>query len=427
MADIQPFCAVRPRQDIAGRIAALPYDVYKRADALAEVTREPMSFLHIDRPETWFDDSVDIYDPRVYDKAREVLWDWIGRGYFIQDDRPCYYLYEERLDGRSQTGIVACASVNDYLAQVIKKHENTRESKEMDRIRHIEACQAQTGPIFLAYRAHETLAQITGRVMSETPLYDFTAPDGVIQRVWRIDDAADIAAVHQCFLNISDIYIADGHHRAASAVKVALRRREALGYLPQQETGDESDRFLCVLFPDTDLKIMPYHRLVRDLGGHSKNELLTLLDKNFNVTLMTGMPPKGQPFPEKKAAIGMYLDRQWYLLETKTAPAPSDVIASLDVSILQKAVLEPVFGIRDVRTDKRIDFVGGLKDSQALADYCDRHGFAAAFAMYPTSMEELFAVADNHGLMPPKSTWFEPKLRSGLFIHLIGTGAAAYE
>lgn len=425
MADIRPFCAVRPVEQLVSRIAALPYDVYKRADALEEVTREPLSFLHIDRPETWFDDSVDIYDPRVYAKAREVMDDWRKKGYFIQDQTPCYYIYEQTMDGRSQAGIVACASVNDYLDHTIKKHESTRASKEQDRINHIEACQAQTGPIFLAYREDQMISGIVQKHMENTPVYEFTAPDGVVQRVWIINDPQDIITVQNCFSKIKDIYIADGHHRAASAVKVSVKKREALGIAPNGFSGDESDTFLCVLFPHNSLKIMPYHRIVKDLNGHSPESFLEKLTYIFNIEKISGDVCEKPVFPETKACIGMYLNHSWYRLKLKDsvkekiALSPENITRQLDVSVLQDYVLEPLLGITDPRRDRRIDFVGGIYGLKALEKYCDEKEWAAAFAMYPTSIDELFTVADNNAMMPPKSTWFEPKLRSGLFIHLI--------
>lgn len=440
MADIRPFPALMPAPDYAARIAALPYDVYTRKEALAEVTREPLSFLHIDRPETWFDDQVDIYDPKVYEKAGQVLKDWQEKGYFIQDCRPCYYIYEQVMDGRPQTGIVACASVNDYIHHVIKKHEKTRVDKEQDRIRHIKVCQAQTGPIFLAYRENEKISEITALAMQRTPLYDFTTKEGIGQRVWKIDSDEEISVIRECFSKIGEIYIADGHHRAASAVRVSQMRRKALGLSDSQEAGDESDGFLCVLFPDRELEIMPYNRVVKDLGGYSAEAFLEELSGPFKLTPLPGGTPKEQPFPRRKGSFGMYLEKRWYILELKDGQKPEErlpgkdntlagisgkgceagqAVSGLDVSVLQDYVLGPLLNINDPRLNERIDFVGGIHGLKALESYCDDQGWAVAFAMYPTSMEELFMVADQGALMPPKSTWFEPKLRSGLFIHKI--------
>lgn len=442
MADIQPFCAVRPAPEYAGRIAALPYDVYTREEAKAEVEREPLSFLHIDRPETWFDTEMDIYDPAVYEKAHSVFEEWREKGLFIQDPRPCYYIYEEVMSGRSQTGIVACASVNDYLDDTIKKHEKTRETKLEDRIRHIEACRAQTGPIFLAYREKKEITQITERYKKGPALYAFTAVDGTAQRVWKVENPADMEQIQSAFASLDSLYIADGHHRAASAVSVSLKRREALHLRPGQTAGDESDYFLSILFPDTDLLILPYHRVIRDLHGWTKSSFLGALEEYFEVEelaqeeLREGCPLEA-PFPKEKHSFGMYLDQNWYLLKTKqrVLEAPlhpdydvgyrqgnrriDDVVKSLDVSILEDYVLNPLLGILDPRRDERIDFVGGVHGLQGLKAICQKKGYEVAFALYPTSIQELFSVADHHALMPPKSTWFEPKLYSGLFIHLL--------
>lgn len=418
MADIKPFCAVRPDKAYASKIAALPYDVYDRQEALAQVEREPLSFLHIDRPETWFDDSVDIYDPRVYEKAGQVLAQWQEEGYFIQDEKPCYYIYRQILDGRAQTGVVACSSVNDYVSGIIKKHENTRESKEQDRIRHIQACHAQTGPIFLAYRENPVIRRIIEKSMEQTPVYSFTSQDGVDQSVWIVDRDDDISAISQAFSKISDIYIADGHHRAASAVKVSLKRREENGHRQDEPMGDESDYFLSVLFPDTQLKIMAYNRVVKDLNGMTPKEFVRALEKDFIVKPLSSRPEEGH-FPPEKYSFGMYLEQKWYLLTAKEAIRSEDAVDGLDVSVLQNYVLDPILGISDPRTDQRIGFIGGIGGLSGLEACICEKGWALAFAMYPTSIEELFQVADSHKLMPPKSTWFEPKLYSGLFIHKI--------
>lgn len=452
MAKIKPFKAVRPEPSLVSRIAALPYDVYDRGEAAEEVHKEPLSFLHIDRPETWFDPSVDIYDARVYEKAAQVLRQWMDEGYFIREPRECFYIYEQIMDGRSQTGIVGCASVDDYVNGVIKKHENTREDKEQDRIRHIRACGAQTGPIFLAYRANASIRAVMDKYRDGAPLYDFVSEDGTAQRVWAIDGDADIQAVSAAFEAISDIYIADGHHRAASAVKVSLEMRQARaakkaasdaalcsggaddqdaasgGAAAADETlypGEdavpdflESDYFLSVLFPDEELKIMPYHRVVRDLNGLSADEFLAAAEKHFEVRCLPDfdMTAAEGHFPAHRGSFGMYLNGQWYLLTARTEIRSEDVVDGLDVSLLQDYLLGPVLGIDDPRTDSRVDFIGGIRGLGALVDRCET-GWAAAFAMYPTSIGELFAVADMHRLMPPKSTWFEPKLYSGLFIH----------
>ena len=410
MATIKPFRCIRPRQDVADKVAALPYDVYNRSEAKEEVKREPLSFLKIDRAETQFDDSVDTYDSRVYDKARELLDGMIEEGIYEQDPDAAYYVYEQTMNGRAQTGIVACSSVDDYINQVIKKHENTREDKEIDRINHVDRCNAQTGPIFLAYRSNDVINEVVARYKKQTPVYDFTSPDGIKHVVWKIADKTDTDAIQTAFASIDSIYIADGHHRAASAVKVGLRRREANpGF-----TGDEEfNSFLSVLFPHDELMIMDYNRTVKDLNGLEKEEFLEKLKEHFNIVSVSENAVK----PEKKGQFTMYLDNEWYVCEINDELKKiNDPVASLDVSLLQDYLLAPVLGIGDPRTDKRIDFIGGIRGLEELKRRAD-NDMKVSFAMYPTSIVELFDVADAGMLMPPKSTWFEPKLRSGLFIH----------
>ena len=372
--------------------------------------KEPLSFLSVDRAETQFDDSVDVYADCVYEKARELLWKRIEEGYFVQEESPVYYIYELIMDGRSQTGITACASVDDYLGQVIKKHENTRADKEADRIRHVEACDAQTGPIFLAYRSRPVINEIVAAYKKEEPLYDFMAEDGITHRVWRIGRSQDVDAIHAAFSEINEIYIADGHHRCASAVKVSQMRRQAKpGY-----TGEEPfNFFLSVLFPDDQLMIMDYNRVVKDLNGYTEEEFLGKIGESFDIEECgEGVSHR----PEAKAVFGMCLDGKWYRLKARPEICPTDPVKGLDVSILQDNLLGPVLGIKDPKTDKRIDFVGGIRGMKELERRVNED-CRVAFAMYPTSISELFAVADAGELMPPKSTWFEPKLRSGLFIH----------
>ena len=412
MAVIRPFQCVRPEKSKAARVAALPYDVYNRQEAKEEVLREPMSFLKIDRAETSFDDSVDTYAPEVYQKAKELLEKDIADGVYIKDTDSAYYVYELVMDGRSQTGIVACASVDDYVNGVIKKHENTREDKEIDRITHVDTCSAQTGPIFLAYRSDKGIHDIVASyVENETPIYDFTAVDGIAHRVWKIAKKEDVDAIYKAFQNIQQIYIADGHHRAASAVKVGLKRRqENPGY-----TGEEEfNYFLSVLFPHDELRILDYNRTVKDLNGRSLTQFLEEISKNFIVE-----KAEGQVRPEKKGTFGMYTEGQWYHLTAKPELFEGkDAVGSLDVSVLQDYLLGPVLGIGDPRTDQRIDFIGGIRGLSELEKRADSD-MKISFSMYPTSITELFDVADQELLMPPKSTWFEPKLRSGLFIHEI--------
>ncbi len=411
MAQIKPFDCIRPCQEKAAHIAALPYDVYNRREAAEEVAREPESFLRIDRAETQFDDSVDMYAPEVYQKAHDLLWESIAAGDFITDDKPCYYIYELTRDGRSQTGIVACASIDDYENGIIKKHENTLAGKEEDRIRHVDACDAQTGPIFLAYRENARINEVVNREKESAPVYDFVAPDGVGHRVWVIRDECDIETIREAFAGIGRIYIADGHHRAASAVKVGLARRAAH---PDYDGTEEFNYFLTVLFPDAQLRILDYNRVVKDLNGMTSDEFLKKLSEVFLVTPLAGEERK----PEEKGEFTVYLDGTWYLCRIRPEDKNDDPVRGLDVSLLQDLFLAPVLGITDPKADPRIDFVGGIRGMDELERRCHTDA-AAAFAMYPTSIQELFAVADAGCLMPPKSTWFEPKPRSGLFIHAI--------
>lgn len=412
MAEIRPFVCVRPAEELASRVAALPYDVYNRQEAKEEVQREPLSFLKIDRAETNFDDNVDTYAPEVYQKAKELLQKDKQEGVYITDEDRSYYIYQLVMDGRPQTGLVACSSVDDYMNHVIKKHENTREDKEIDRITHVDTCSAQTGPIFLAYRSDKGIHDIVASyVENEMPIYDFTAVDGIAHRVWKIAKKEDVDAIYQAFQNIQQIYIADGHHRAASAVKVGLKRRqENPGY-----TGEEEfNYFLSVLFPHDELRILDYNRTVKDLNGRSLTQFLEEIGKNFIVE-----KAEGQVRPEKKGTFGMYTEGQWYHLTAKPELFEGkDAVGNLDVSVLQDYLLGPVLGIGDPRTDQRIDFIGGIRGLSELEKRADSD-MKISFSMYPTSITELFDVADQELLMPPKSTWFEPKLRSGLFIHEI--------
>ena len=410
MAVVKPFCAIRPRQDIASRVAALPYDVYNRAEAKLETQREPLSFLCIDRAETQLPDDVDTYDERVYAKARSLMKKRIEDNTFVMDSNPCYYIYELVMDGRSQTGIVGCASIDDYISGVIKKHENTRADKEVDRINHVDALSAQTGPIFLAYRGRDDIKAVISAVKKTAPLYDFTSPDGITHRVWAIREDKDIRTLGEAFADTDSIYIADGHHRCASAVKVGLKRREEH---PDHDGSEQFNYFLSVLFADEELMIMDYNRVVKDLNGNTTEEILGELAKLGELK-----EEKKAYSPKKKGVVGIYTDGKWYSLKFDKALIPKDPVAGLDVSVLQDNVLSPIFGIDDPKTDKRIDFVGGIRGLSELEKRVSTD-CAIAFSMFPTSIKELFAVADAGLLMPPKSTWFEPKLRSGLFIHEI--------
>lgn len=408
MAEIKTFRAVRPAEGMAQKIAALPYDVYNRQEAREQVQGDQDTFLRIDRPETQFSQEYDMYAPEVYQKARSLFEEMEQDGRYIEDSDDCYYIYQLTMEGRVQNGIVACASIDDYMNGVIKKHENTREEKEQDRIRHVDCMNAQTGPIFLAYRANEMLRKVVAEVCKEQPLYDFTSEDAITHRVFKIDRKEQIDMIRETFHNMEQIYIADGHHRAASAVKVGLQRRKEH---PDYDGTEEFNYFLAVLFPDEELKILPYNRVVADLNGLTKEAFLEQVAQSFEVKEC-----ERPVAPKEKAVFGMYLDQRWYELQAKESVKSTDPVEGLDVSILQNALLGPVLGIHDPRTDKRIDFVGGIRGLAELERRC-REDMKLAFSMYPTSIGELFAVADAGRLMPPKSTWFEPKLRSGLFIH----------
>ena len=410
MAEIRAFRGIRPAAGKEADIAALPYDVYNREEARKAVEGKPLTFLRIDRAETQLSEETDIYAPEVYQKAKELLWGMVENGDFVQDDKPCYYLYELTMNGRSQTGIVACASIDDYLNGMIKKHENTRREKEEDRVRHVDICDAQTGPIFLAYRNQESLKKIVADVKTGAALFDFTSEDGIRHRGWKIADTEKISAIYEAFHQMNALYIADGHHRAASAVRVGVKRREEHpGY-----TGEEEfNYFLSVIFPDDELMIMDYNRLVRELNGLTPEEFLSGIKKVFDVEKLD----KAE-HPKRKGQVTLFLEDKWYLLTLKPEYENCDPVEGLDVSILQKQILEPVLGIQDPKTDKRIDFVGGIRGLSELERRVHTD-MKVAFAMYPTSIGELFAVADAGLLMPPKSTWFEPKLRSGLFIHAL--------
>lgn len=409
MANVRPFRCIRPNREAASRVAALPYDVYDRREARQVTKANPLSFLNIDRAETQFAEEAAPYAPEVYEKAKEMLERFQDEGILVSDEAECYYLYELTMDGRAQTGIVACASIDDYVSGVIAKHENTREDKEQDRIRHVDVTDAHTGPIFLAYRSDEKLGELVESAKREKPLYDFVSDDGISHRVWRIADAADIGRIRERFEKIPRLYIADGHHRAASAVKVGLKRR---GENPDHTGEEPFNYFLSVLFPDDQLAIMPYNRVVKSLNGYDRDGFMEQVRMRFTVE------PLGEQGcqPERRHQIGMYLDGEWYRLTVRQEFITDDPVKGLDVSILQDILLAPVLGIADPRTDERIQFVGGIRGLSELKRLVDG-GAAVAFSMYPTSIGELFSVADAGLLMPPKSTWFEPKLRSGLFIH----------
>ncbi len=406
MALVKPFAAIMPKLGMEKLIAALPYDVYNREEAVEVVKNNPDSFLRIDRAETNFGPETDTYADCVYDKAKELINTWIEEGRFIKQDKPMFYIYQEIMNGRPQTGIVGCASVADYENNIIKKHENTLAAKEADRIRHIDTTNMQTGPIFLAFRSNKEIDAFLAQKTAKKPYYDFVSEDGITHKVWLVDDDGEIESVEGFFAAMNAIYIADGHHRCASACKVSAKRHI-------EGKVQESDFFMSVLFPENQLKIMDYNRVVKDLNGYDVATFLEELETYCHIG-GSDIPVK----PAKKGQVGMYLDGQWFSLEFKTEYLSDDPVEGLDVSILQKYVLDGMLDIKDPKNDKRIDFVGGIRGLEELERRVNSD-CRVAFAMYPTDINELFDVADASRLMPPKSTWFEPKLRSGLFLHSI--------
>ncbi|TCT16338.1 uncharacterized protein (DUF1015 family) [Natranaerovirga pectinivora] len=413
MAIIKPFAAVRPTDKEVKNVAALPYDVVNREEAKEIVKNQPNSFLKIDRAEVQLESSVSTYDQQVYLRARDTLNEMINEGIFIREDKKVFYLYQLTMDGRKQTGLVACSSIDDYINNVIKKHEKTREAKEQDRINHVDYCNAQTGPIFLAYRSNDTIKNIVDEVKeANKPIYDFVADDNIGHTVWIINEDEKIEAIEKAFVAIENTYIADGHHRTASAVKVGLKRREEN---PGYNGSEMFNYFLSVIFPQDELMILPYNRVVRDLNGNDEGSLIEEISKSFEVELIGEEPFQ----PTEKETFGMFLNDNWYKLTIDKALVDNeDPVKKLDVSLLQDYLLDPILNIKDPRVDDRIDFVGGIRGLKELEKRATSD-MKVAFSMYPTSIEELFEVSDADKLMPPKSTWFEPKLRSGIFINTI--------
>ena len=430
MPTIRPFRAVRPAADFAATVAALPYDVQNVDEARAIVAANPQSFLAIDEPVVNFPEGTDPFDLLVYLKAGAMLRGLKTQGLMVTEPNESFYLYELTMDGRVQNGLVGCVAIDDYLNGIVKEHESTRVDKEVDRINHVRGCEAQTGPIFLAYHYDETLARIYEQAKTGEPLFDFTADDGVRHRGFLIPETANDEVI-ACVWALRNVYIADGHHRVAAAAEVAKARRIARG---SQEPTEESDYFLAVLFADSELKIWPYERVVKDLNGLTEDEFMDMLRLRFDVEEVVAPEIGGEPFmitgaPDpvaaeeflKPRALGefcAFVGGRWYRCHVREGEIPDDVRAGLEVELLQRKLFAPILGIADPRRSPRIDFVGGIRGIAELERRCSVD-CAAAFALSPTSIEELFAVADAGLLMPPKSTWFEPKLRSGLFIHEI--------
>ncbi len=410
MAYFKPFKAVRPNKEYADKVAALPYDVMNSEEAREMVEGNPYSFLHVDKAEIDLPKDTYLYDKVVYEKAAENLKKLVDDGICKKEEKECFFIYRQIMNGRSQTGLVGCASIDDYINNIIKKHELTRADKEQDRINHVDNCNANTGPIFLTYKNGDAVKKIIADWQeSHAPEYDFVA-DGVAQTVWVIDDSAVNESIAKEFDAIDYLYIADGHHRCASAVKVGLKRREAN---PGFTGEEEFNRFLAVSFPADELEIMDYNRVIRDTKGMSRDQFLTAISTNFTFEVAKTSPYK----PEEKHTFGLYIDGTWYKLTAKEGTFdPNAPVSQLDVSILQNNLISPILGIDDPRTDKRIDFVGGIRGLEELERRANTD-MALAFSMYPTTLDDLMAIADADLIMPPKSTWFEPKLLSGLFIH----------
>lgn len=412
MALVKAFEAIRPDKKYAHLVAALPYDVMNSEEACIMAENNKYSFLHIDRAEIDLPAEIDLYDKKVYEKAKENLYSMISEGVFIKNDKPSLYIYRLIMNGRSQTGIAGCVSIDEYLNNTIKKHEYTKTDKEQDRINHVDICNANTGPIFLTYKKKDSINDIVKSCTYNEPEYDFTSSDGIRHTVWTIDSSRT-AEIIENFKEVKSLYIADGHHRAASAVNVGLKRRKQH---PDYTGNEDFNYFLAVMFPSDELNILDYNRVVKDLNGFNEEEFMKQVKSNFTVSKCNDKNPYR---PEKRHTFGMYLNNQWYKLAAKEGTFnDEDSINSLDVSILQNNLITPVLGITDPKSDKRIDFVGGIRGLKELERRVHKD-MKVAFSMYPTSMEEIIRVADEGKVMPAKSTWFEPKLRSGLFIHLL--------
>ena len=412
MATIRPFKAFRPKPEFAGEVAARPYDVLNSDEAREEVKGHPLSFLHVGKPEVDLDPSIDLHDARVYEKGKENLQTLISQKVLVEDAAPFLYVYAQTMGTHTQYGLVGCASVDEYWNDTIKKHELTRKDKEEDRCTHVRVTNAHSGPIFLTYRDNSEINTIVANVTSQPPENDHVALDDIRHQSWVIKDAGIITKISSLFKTIPYLYIADGHHRSAAAARVG---RERAKMNPQHHGDEEYNFFLAVYFPASQLRIMDYNRLAKDLNGMTQEEFFVKLQTNFNI-----VESLVQVKPAKKGDFGLYLERKWYTLSTGPALQNlSDPVLRLDVSVLQNHILDPILGIKDPRVDKRIDFVGGIRGLNELERRVDSGKMKIAFTLYPTSVAELMAIADDGKVMPPKSTWFEPKLRDGLFVHFL--------
>jgi uncharacterized protein (DUF1015 family) len=408
MALVLPFKAVRPVAKYASQVAALPYDVMTREEGQKAVAGRPLSFMRVEKSEIDVPDGTRPDDLRIYETASRNFGKLRKEGILKQDEFPCYYVYRQQMGAQVQTGIVGVMSAAEYDEGKIKKHELTRQDKEEDRIRHVDTVNAQTGPVFISYMARPRINAIVEKIVAGLPEYDFTAEDGVIHTAWVVADAAEIEGLRNEFARIDALYIADGHHRAAAGATIARKRKKA-GQV------QESDRVMAVFFPHNQLKVMDYNRAVKDLHGLTADQFLEKISAKF--TVMKNFATKS---PQRLHDFGMYLGGHWYCITIKDgAYDAKDPVASLDAAILQDHLLAPVLGIADPRTDDRIKFIGGIRGMAELEKLVNQDGFAVAFSLYPTTMEQIMKVADAGAIMPPKSTWFEPKLRSGLFVHAL--------
>ncbi|MEI6195217.1 MAG: DUF1015 family protein [Verrucomicrobiota bacterium] len=404
MATIKPFPALRPQTELAAQICELPYDVMSSDEARQMAAGNPLSFLHVSKPEIDLPPGTDLYSAEVYAKGKENFAKLIAAGALKQDAQPAFYLYRQIMGKHSQVGLVAAANCVEYLSGVIKKHEFTRPDKEDDRVRHIEALDSQTGPVFLTYRASAAFDEFVAKKTSEAPAVDFTGKDGVRHTSWAVADAEGITFIEAQFAQIPFLYIADGHHRSAAAARVFQSR----------QGGGHSGQFLTVIFPHNQMQILPYNRVLKDLNGLTPAELLKKLEEVFNIVRL------GSATPTRKHELGFFMNHRWHTLTFKPKlTASSDPIEQLDVTLLQKLILAPLFGIDDPRTSKKINFVGGIRGTAELERLVNSGEYACAFSMFPTSIEDLMSIADAGGIMPPKSTWFEPKLRDAMFCHMI--------
>ncbi|MBN2358755.1 MAG: DUF1015 domain-containing protein [Deltaproteobacteria bacterium] len=405
--DVHPFRGLRPKRELAEKIAAPPYDVLSSDEARAMAAGNELSFLHVGKPEIDLDPAIDLYDDRVYQKGKQNYDALIQKAY-ARDPAPRYYIYQQRMGDHVQAGIVAGASVDDYQAERIKKHELTRIDKEIDRTRHIEVMRAHTGPVFLTYRAEREIDAIVDRVRGGQPEYDFVAPDQIGHTLWVIDGDRDLARLHELFAALPCLYVADGHHRSASGARVRDAYRQAH---PDLKPDHEVNYFLAVIFPHDQMQILPYNRVVKDLHGLDVEGFKKKAADKFE------LKPVAEKQPDRSRCFGMFLGDQWYRLTARPGSFDErDPVKSLDVSILQANLLDPILGIQDPRTDKRIDFVGGIRGVGELERRC-RKDCQVAFSMFPTTIDQLMAIADAGQIMPPKSTWFEPKLRDGMVVH----------